>query len=92
MVSVESITPSGWLHVRFNTEGSYRGNGGSLTTRNRQENDGTSGSIRGVKVQNYLSKYAEKANKSRDESRLFIIKDDIRLANPAGTSRICLAQ
>ena len=42
----------GWLHVRLNTEGSYRGNGGSLTTRLREENDGTECSIRGVRVKN----------------------------------------
>lgn len=42
----------GWLHVRLDTEGSYRRNGGSLTTKNREENDGTEGSIRDVRVKN----------------------------------------
>ena len=43
---------SGWLHVRLDTEGSYRRNGGSLTTKNREENDATEGSIRDVRVKN----------------------------------------
>lgn len=52
LVSQESIGYSGWLRVRLDTEGSYRRNGGSLTTKNREENDGTEGSIRGVRVKN----------------------------------------
>lgn len=52
LVSQESMVLSGWLHVRPNTEGSYRRNGGSLTTKNREENDDTEGSIRGVRVKN----------------------------------------
>ena len=52
LVSQESVGLSGWLHVRLNTEGSYRRNGGSLTTKNREENDGTEGSIWDVRVKN----------------------------------------
>jgi hypothetical protein len=52
LVSQESMGLSGWLHVRLNTEGSYRWNGGSLTTKNREENDGTEGSIWDVRVKN----------------------------------------
>ena len=52
LVSQESMGHSGWLRVRLDTEGSYRRNGGSLTTKNREENDGTEGSIRGVRVKN----------------------------------------
>ena len=52
LVSQESVGLSGWLHVRLDTEGSYRRNGGSLTTKNREENDGTEGSIRDVRVKN----------------------------------------
>lgn len=52
LVSQESMGHSGWLRVRLDTEGAYRRNGGSLTTKNREENDGTEGSIRGVRVKN----------------------------------------
>lgn len=52
LVSLESMGLSGWLHVRLSTEGSYRKNGGSLTIKNREENDGTESSIRGVRVKN----------------------------------------
>lgn len=83
---------SGWLRVRLNTVGSYRGNGGSLTRRNWQENDGTRDSMRGVSVQILLNEYADKSTKSREISRLLVFDDVIRSADPGGGSWICLAQ